>query len=82
MATTLFKEVKYSLSKLVQDIEMGEIGLPARNRYRPRAGSGCRGTQFGPHRQQPTVRGVLAGRPFTMVKARCLVTPSPRPIAG
>lgn len=28
MATTLFKEVKYSLSKLVQDIEMGEIGLP------------------------------------------------------
>lgn len=28
MATTLFKEVTYSLSKLVQDIEMGEIGLP------------------------------------------------------
>jgi phosphatidylserine/phosphatidylglycerophosphate/cardiolipin synthase-like enzyme len=28
MATTLFKEVSYSLSKLVQDIEMGEIGLP------------------------------------------------------
>ncbi|WP_435017959.1 GmrSD restriction endonuclease domain-containing protein [Tundrisphaera sp. TA3] len=28
MATTLFKEVKYSLSKLVEDIEMGEIGLP------------------------------------------------------
>lgn len=28
MATTLFKEVTYSLSKLVQDIDMGEIGLP------------------------------------------------------
>jgi hypothetical protein len=28
MPTTLFKEVTYSLSKLVQDIEMGEIGLP------------------------------------------------------
>ncbi len=28
MATTLFKEVTYSLSKLVEDIEMGEIGLP------------------------------------------------------
>ncbi|MBI2806082.1 MAG: DUF262 domain-containing protein [Planctomycetes bacterium] len=28
MAATLFKEVKYSLSKLVHDIEMGEIGLP------------------------------------------------------
>lgn len=26
--TTLFKEVSYSLSKLVEDIEMGEIGLP------------------------------------------------------
>ena len=26
--TTLFKEVGYSLSKLIQDIEMGEIGLP------------------------------------------------------
>lgn len=26
--TTLFKEVNYSLSKLIQDIEMGEIGLP------------------------------------------------------
>ena len=25
---TLFKEVNYSLSKLIQDIEMGEIGLP------------------------------------------------------
>lgn len=28
MATTLFKEVTYSLSKLVEDIELGEIGLP------------------------------------------------------
>lgn len=28
MASTLFKEVTYSLSKLVHDIEMGEIGLP------------------------------------------------------
>jgi len=28
MATTLFKEVTYSLSKLVEDIEMGEMGLP------------------------------------------------------
>ena len=28
MPTTLFKEVTYSLSKLVQDIQMGEIGLP------------------------------------------------------
>lgn len=28
MKTTLFKEVGYSLSKLIQDIEMGEIGLP------------------------------------------------------
>ncbi len=26
--TTLFKEVNYNLSKLIQDIEMGEIGLP------------------------------------------------------
>lgn len=26
--TTLFKEVSYSLAKLIQDIEMGEIGLP------------------------------------------------------
>ena len=25
---TLFKEVGYSLSKLIEDIEMGEIGLP------------------------------------------------------
>jgi uncharacterized protein with ParB-like and HNH nuclease domain len=28
MSVTLFKEVNYSLAKLVQDIEMGEIGLP------------------------------------------------------
>lgn len=28
MTATLFKEVGYSLSKLIQDIEMGEIGLP------------------------------------------------------
>jgi len=28
MDTTLFKEVGYSLSKLIDDIEMGEIGLP------------------------------------------------------
>jgi hypothetical protein len=28
MSTTLFKEVNYSLSKLVQDIDIGEIGLP------------------------------------------------------
>lgn len=28
MNTTLFKEVGYSLSKLISDIEMGEIGLP------------------------------------------------------
>jgi hypothetical protein len=28
MNTTLFKEVSYSLSKLIDDIEMGEIGLP------------------------------------------------------
>jgi hypothetical protein len=28
MATTLFKEVTYSLSKLLEDISMGEIGLP------------------------------------------------------
>ncbi len=26
--TTLFKEVNYSLTKLIQDIEVGEIGLP------------------------------------------------------
>jgi len=28
MKQTLFKEVSYSLSKLIQDIDMGEIGLP------------------------------------------------------
>ena len=28
MSITLFKEVSYTLSKLLQDIEMGEIGLP------------------------------------------------------
>lgn len=28
MSSTLFKEVGYSLSKLIDDIEMGEIGLP------------------------------------------------------
>lgn len=28
MTTTLFKEVGYSLAKLIDDIEMGEIGLP------------------------------------------------------
>lgn len=28
MSATLFKEVSYSLSKLVEDIDMGEIGLP------------------------------------------------------
>ena len=28
MSTTLFKEVGYSLSKLIDDIQMGEIGLP------------------------------------------------------
>ena len=28
MSTTLFKEVGYALSKLMDDIEMGEIGLP------------------------------------------------------
>ncbi len=28
MAATLFKEVSYNLAKLIQDIEMGEIGLP------------------------------------------------------
>ena len=26
--TTLFKEVNYSLAKLIHDIDMGEIGLP------------------------------------------------------
>ena len=28
MSTTLFKEVGYALSKLIDDIEMGQIGLP------------------------------------------------------
>src|SRR3974390_1556235 len=28
MSATLFKEVKYSLSKLIEDIDLGEIGLP------------------------------------------------------
>jgi uncharacterized protein with ParB-like and HNH nuclease domain len=28
MGATLFKEVSYSLSKLINDIDMGEIGLP------------------------------------------------------
>src|SRR5512136_1347087 len=28
MSVTLFKEVSYSLSKLIADIDMGEIGLP------------------------------------------------------
>lgn len=28
MGATLFKEVSYSLSKLIEDIELGEIGLP------------------------------------------------------
>lgn len=28
MSATLFKEINYSLSKLVEDIDMGEIGLP------------------------------------------------------
>jgi Protein of unknown function DUF262 len=28
MTATLFKEVNYSLAKLIQDIELGEIGLP------------------------------------------------------
>ncbi len=28
MTTTLFKKVNYSLSKLIEDIELGEIGLP------------------------------------------------------
>src|SRR4051812_22195641 len=28
MSATLFKEVGYSLSKLIDDIEMGEVGLP------------------------------------------------------
>ncbi|CAN5529307.1 hypothetical protein BH20ACT18_BH20ACT18_02230 [soil metagenome] len=28
MKATLFKEVSYSLSKLIEDIDVGEIGLP------------------------------------------------------
>jgi len=28
MNTTLFKEISYSLSKIIEDIDMGEIGLP------------------------------------------------------
>ena len=28
MGVTLFKEVSYTLNKLIHDIEMGEIGLP------------------------------------------------------
>jgi uncharacterized protein with ParB-like and HNH nuclease domain len=28
MSTTLLKEVGYALSKLIDDIEMGQIGLP------------------------------------------------------
>ena len=28
MKATLLKEVGYSLSKLIEDIDMGEIGLP------------------------------------------------------
>ena len=28
MSKPLFKEVSYSLSKLMDDVEMGEIGLP------------------------------------------------------
>lgn len=28
MKATLFKEVVYSLSKLIEDIDLGEIGLP------------------------------------------------------
>ncbi len=28
MKTTLFKEVGYTLNKLIQDIDAGEIGLP------------------------------------------------------
>jgi hypothetical protein len=28
MSTTLFKEVGYSLSNLIDNIEMGQIGLP------------------------------------------------------
>jgi uncharacterized protein with ParB-like and HNH nuclease domain len=28
MKATLFKEVGYSLAKLIEDVDMGEIGLP------------------------------------------------------
>ena len=28
MSATLFKKVDYSLSKLIRDIDQGEIGLP------------------------------------------------------
>jgi uncharacterized protein with ParB-like and HNH nuclease domain len=28
MNMTLFKEISYSLAKIIEDIEMGEIGLP------------------------------------------------------
>lgn len=28
MSGTLFKEVTYSVTKLIEDIEIGEIGLP------------------------------------------------------
>ena len=28
MNTTLFKEISYSLAKIIEDIDMGEIGLP------------------------------------------------------
>jgi uncharacterized protein with ParB-like and HNH nuclease domain len=28
MSTTLFKEIPYKLSSLIDDIEMGQIGLP------------------------------------------------------
>jgi len=33
MKATLFKEVGYSLPKLIQDIDMGEIGLPNIQRH-------------------------------------------------
>ena len=33
MAATLFKEVSYSLSKLINDIDIGEIGLPEIQRH-------------------------------------------------
>jgi len=28
MSATLFKEISYSLARLISDIEVGEIGLP------------------------------------------------------